>query len=145
MNSILFFFFCQSCLVMDPNGRSTCNALLQLLYFEKIRNPDASIKVPSLQVDAPEAPVQRPLSNEATTTPIIYLDGLSLQTPSGKSGRTEKPTGQVPLLQSTLTESHGQNAPTHHTFVRADQRKLAGSMCSLANKGTAMKLQPVVS
>ncbi|VDK37352.1 unnamed protein product [Taenia asiatica] len=134
----------KSCLVMDPNGRSTCSALLQLLYFEKIRNPDASAKVPSLQIDASdEVTAQRPLSNEVTTASVIYLDGLSLQNASGKGRRTEKPTGQVVVSQSTLAESHGQNASTHHTFVRADQRKLAGSMCSLANKGTAMKLQPV--
>ncbi|KAL5964849.1 Cyclin-dependent kinase-like 1 [Taenia solium] len=134
----------KSCLVMDPNGRSTCSALLQLLYFEKIRNPDAPAKVPSLQIDASdEVTVQRPLSNEVTTASVIYLDGLSLQNASGKGRRTEKPTGQVAVSQSTFAESHGQNASTHHTFVRADQRKLAGSMYSLANKGTAMKLQPV--
>ncbi|KAL5112087.1 Cyclin-dependent kinase-like 1 [Taenia crassiceps] len=135
----------RSCLVMDPNGRSTCSDLLQLLYFEKIRNPEASTNLPSLQTDAPnEASAQRPLSNEATTASVIYLDGLSLQNPSGKCRKTEKPTGQaVAVAQSTMAETHGQNAPTHHNFVRADQRKLAGSMCSLANKGNAMKLQPV--
>ncbi|VDM26000.1 unnamed protein product [Hydatigera taeniaeformis] len=127
---------------MDPNARSTCSALLQLLYFEKVRNPDSATKVPSLQVDVPdEAPVQRPLSNEITPS-VICLDGLSLQNPSGRGKRSEKAAGQMSDPQSTVTESHDRNPPTHHTFVRADQRKLTGSTYSLANKGAAMKFQP---
>nr|CDS22677.1 cyclin dependent kinase 1 [Echinococcus granulosus] len=132
----------RSCLVMDPNGRSTCSALLQLLYFEKIRSPDASSKEHSLQIDVPdEASVQRP-SSKNTEAAIICLDGLSLQNLSGKVRRNEKATGQTGVSQSNLTEPHGQNASTHHTFVRADQRKLDRSTCSLANKETSMKLQP---
>ncbi|VDN97163.1 unnamed protein product [Rodentolepis nana] len=122
----------KSCLVMNPSGRSSCATLLQLPYFEEMRN--SSSKCPSVQSEAPEEVSNpRPSPNDATT-PLICLDGISLQNP-------KKSLPQPINLQATVTEQ-SPNGPTHHGFVRADQRKLVGSVCSLNSKGTAVKLQP---
>ncbi|VDD81492.1 unnamed protein product [Mesocestoides corti] len=127
----------KSCLVMDPNSRSTCSALLQLPYFQKTRNSTSTSSQGPVQNDAPDdEPTKRPTSKE-TVASVICLDGMSLQSPAVKARSGDR---AAPSCPGVTTES----AP-HHTFVRADQRKLAGSTISLSSKGTSMKLQPAVS
>uniref|UniRef100_A0A5K3EXN9 cyclin-dependent kinase n=2 Tax=Mesocestoides corti TaxID=53468 RepID=A0A5K3EXN9_MESCO len=124
----------KSCLVMDPNSRSTCSALLQLPYFQKTRNSTSTSSQGPVQNDAPDdEPTKRPTSKE-TVASVICLDGMSLQSPAVKARSGDR---AAPSCPGVTTES----AP-HHTFVRADQRKLAGSTISLSSKGTSMKLQP---
>ncbi|KAM7540579.1 hypothetical protein Aperf_G00000044358 [Anoplocephala perfoliata] len=127
----------KACLAMNPNNRYSCAALLKLPYFEKMRS--SSSQRSSIQLETSEdVNAQRSSANESIT-PVICLDGLSLQNP-------KKNPVQPNSSQSVLTEQqHPQNGPTHHAFARADQRKLGESTCSLVSKGTLMKLQPAVS
>ncbi|KAM7540580.1 hypothetical protein Aperf_G00000044358 [Anoplocephala perfoliata] len=124
----------KACLAMNPNNRYSCAALLKLPYFEKMRS--SSSQRSSIQLETSEdVNAQRSSANESIT-PVICLDGLSLQNP-------KKNPVQPNSSQSVLTEQqHPQNGPTHHAFARADQRKLGESTCSLVSKGTLMKLQP---